>query len=96
MCLHRNSPFSFGVEAVNEGNYAQLTCVVQSGDKPISITWSLKGDTISSDDAITTTMIGQHASLLIISLAGYQHSGIYTCGATNPAGTLSAELLLNG
>ena len=91
-------PFSFGADSIREGKFAQLTCVVESGDKPISITWSLKGDVISSDPAITTTMIGQQTSFLMISSVGYRHGGVYTCRATNPAGsvTYSAELLVKG
>ena len=47
---------------------------------------------------MTTTMIGQQTSLLIISSVDYQHSGVYTCRAENPAGVVShaAELLVNG
>ena len=91
-------PFSFGDTAINQGEFAQLTCVIRKGDKPLSITWSLKGDTISSDPAMTTTMLGQQTSILIISSVDYQHSGVYTCRAENPAGisTFSAELLVNG
>ena len=91
-------PFSFGDGPVNQGDFAQLTCVIRRGDKPLSITWSLKGDIISSDPAMTTTMIGQQTSLLIISSVDYQHSGVYTCRAENPAGVVfhAAELLVNG
>ena len=39
-------PFSFGETAINQGEFAQLTCVIRKGDKPLSITWSLKGDII--------------------------------------------------
>ena len=64
----------------------------------MSITWSLKGDIISSDPVMTTTMIGQQTSILIISSVDYQHSGEYTCRAENPAGqaTYSTDLLVNG
>ena len=91
-------PFSFGRDVVDQGDFAQLTCVVSRGDKPLSITWSLKGDIISSDPTLTTTMIGQQTSLLIISSVDYHHSGTYTCRAENPAGVRShsAELLVNG
>ena len=91
-------PFSFGKESVNQGDFAQLTCVVTRGDKPLTITWSLKGDIVSSDPTLTTTMIGQQTSLLIISSVDYQHSGVYTCRAENAAGISkhSAELRVNG
>ena len=73
-------------------------CAVTRGDQPLSLTWSLKGDIISSDPTLTTTMIGQQTSLLIISSVDYHHSGTYTCRAENAAGVRShsAELLVNG
>ena len=73
-------------------------CAVTRGDRPLSITWSLKGDIISSDPVLTTTMIGQQTSLLIIAAVDYQHSGTYTCRVENAAGmsTHSAELTVNG
>ena len=91
-------PFTFGDDTVDEGEFAQLTCAVRRGDRLISITWSLKGDVISSEPAMTTTMISHQASMLIISSVGYRHSGIYTCRAENPVGvsTYAAELKVNG
>ena len=91
-------PFSFGRDVVDQGDFAQLTCVFSRGDKPLSITWSLKGDIISSGPTLSTTMIGQQTSLLIISSVDYHHSGTYTCRAENAAGVRShsAELLVNG
>lgn len=73
-------------------------CSVSQGDMPLSITWSLKGDIINSDPVLTTTMLGTQTSILMISSVDYQHSGIYTCRAENPAGitTHSAELKVNG
>ncbi len=91
-------PFSFGSAIVNEGDMAQLTCFVQRGDEPLRISWSLKGDTISSGPSMTTTMIGTRTSMLMISSVGYRHVGSYTCTASNKAGTVShaAELNVNG
>ena len=91
-------PFSFGKEVVNQGEFAQLTCVVSRGDKPLTITWSLKGDIVSSGPTLTTTMLGTQASMLVISSVDYQHIGVYTCRAQNSAGTTthSAELKVNG
>ena len=83
---------------VNQGESVQLACFVRKGDMPVTITWSLKGDDISSDPLLTTTAIGQKTSLLIISTVAYRHSGQYTCTARNAAGyaTHSADLKVNG
>ena len=91
-------PFSFGDQPVNQGESAQLMCAVNKGDRPLSITWSLKGDIISSDPVLTTTMLGTQTSILMISSVDYQHSGVYTCRAENPAGITShsAALKVNG
>ena len=53
---------------------------------------------ISGSEYGTTTMLGTQASMLVISSVDYQHSGVYTCRAENPAGvtTHSAELKVNG
>ena len=91
-------PFDFGSEVVNQREFAQLSCVVRKGDEPISITWSLKGDDLSSDPTMTTNTIGSRMSLLVITSVEYRHSGSYTCRAENSAGvdTYSAELKVNG
>ena len=91
-------PFTFGAETVDEGSMAQLTCLVSKGDEPLKIHWSMKGDEVSSEPSITTTMLGTRMSVLMISSVGYRHSGTYTCTASNKAGSqsISADLRVNG
>ena len=94
-------PFNFGSlddGVLNRGDYAHLTCIVRSGDLPISISWSLQGDVISSELGISTGQMGPRASILSIEAVDYRHRGLYICTARNAAGTdvHSAELRVNG
>ena len=75
-----------------------IMCNIKRGDKPYHVTWNLKGDIISSDPDLTTTMLGTQASLLTINKVGFRHSGVYTCRAENAAGvtSYSASLKVNG
>ncbi len=83
---------------MDEGDFAQLTCVVTSGDEPLSITWTFHGDKVGQETGITTSNIGPRMSLLMIESVGYHHRGKYTCQAKNKAGirTHTAELKVKG
>ena len=91
-------PLTFGTEVVNEGEFAQLVCIVRMGDEPLTLSWALKGDKISSEPGLTTASLGTRTSMLTISSVGYRHSGTYTCTAKNNAGVTSqtATLKVNG
>ena len=83
---------------VDEGNFAQLSCIVMSGDEPLTISWTFHGQGISTDLGIAITPLGTRASMLSIASVGHRHSGDYTCSARNDAGvkTETAVLRVNG
>ena len=83
---------------MDEGEYAQVSCIVKRGDMPLTISWSLKGDIVSSEPGMSTSQVGPRASILSIHSVGYRHSGTYTCTTRNSAGatSYSAELKVNG
>ena len=92
-------PLSFGKKIANEGDFAQLTCVIVSGDEPITLSWSFHGRDVSTSELGVKTMnVGSRTSLLIIASVGHRHMGAYTCKARNVAGSASqtADLKVNG
>lgn len=91
-------PLSFSSEYSSEGDYVQLTCVATKGDLPITFSWFLDGNAVSASLGATTVNVGRQTSLLIIQSVSFQNAGMYTCAATNAAGTSnsSAELIVKG
>ena len=92
-------PFTFGKTILDEGDFAHVSCIITKGDMPISISWSLQGDQASvSDSSISTSQAGPRASFLSINSVSHRHTGVYTCTASNNAGTstFSTELKVNG
>ena len=91
-------PITFGQDTLDEGQFGQVFCTVTKGDEPLSITWSLQGEIVNSEPSLTTASLGSRASMLTIQSVGYRHSGVYTCTASNNAGTTSqsVELKVNG
>jgi hypothetical protein len=94
----RIMPLNLGADVLDEGQFVQILCTVIQGDEPLSIKWSLQGDTVSSEPELTTAALGTRTSMLTIQSVGYRHSGTYTCSASNKAGTRSqgVELRVNG
>ena len=89
---------SFGANVMNEGSFAQVSCIVPVGDEPLSISWSFHGAEVTTDPGIITSPLGTRGSSLMIPQVGHRHSGHYTCKAKNAAGVASAtvELMVNG
>ena len=79
---------------MNEGQFAQVVCIVTKGDEPLVITWALHGQIVSSEAGLSTTTLGTRTSMLTIQSVGYRHSGQYTCTASNQAGARSQSVVL--
>ncbi|XP_066907069.1 cell adhesion molecule Dscam2-like, partial [Halyomorpha halys] len=75
-------PFTFG--ELIEGVRTQVQCVVQSGDPPLTLTWLKDGVEFSSDLGIHITK-DDFSSTLAIGNVRLEHTGDYTCVATNAA-----------
>ena len=86
--------FDFGKEVLDEGDYAHVSCIVTKGDMPLSIRWSMHGDAAESVESISTSQAGPRASFLSIPSVSHRHRGIYTCQASNQAGTATASAIL--
>ncbi|XP_063975857.1 cell adhesion molecule Dscam1 isoform X2 [Diachasmimorpha longicaudata] len=91
--------FSFGDEAVNAGDMATVQCAAVKGDLPLEIQWSLNSQPIDPDHHrdIVVRKSGQRASTLTIESVAARHAGIYSCSASNTAGSTShsADLSVN-
>ncbi|XP_018916617.2 cell adhesion molecule Dscam2 isoform X1 [Bemisia tabaci] len=75
-------PINFG--EVVEGVRTQVPCVIQSGDLPLSIQWLKDDQPIPLQLNIQIRKDDEYSSSLIIPKVGREHSGNYTCVASNP------------
>ena len=85
---------TFGRDVMNEGSFAQLSCIAAQGDEPMHLTWTFHGSKISSDLGIMTAPIGTRGTMLVISNVKHKHNGTYTCTAKNHAGKASRSTVL--
>ena len=49
-------PLSFGQSVLNEGGFAQVSCIVTEGDEPLTIVWTFHGHTLSAALGIVTLL----------------------------------------
>lgn len=79
-----------------EGVSIQLLCTLLSGDNPITIYWLKDGISMGTDSVQGATIsgVGPRTSMLVIPSVGKQHSGQYTCVASNPAGQANHSVTL--
>lgn len=90
--------FDFGEESMNEGDTVSLQCTITKGDIPVDINWFLNGKSIENRNEIFVTKLGKRVSSLRIDAISAEHSGEYTCRATNMAGSVNytTNLAVNG
>lgn len=91
-------PFSYD-ELVNVDDALDFFCQISKGDRPISIKWTFK--TINANDVsvqLKSKRLSDKASMLSILAASANHTGNYTCTATNRAGSVShtTSIIVNG
>lgn len=92
------SPFDFGTDAKNAGDSISVLCTVDKGDHPILMDWYLDGRPPYDVNGISVSQFGRKGSILNIESIKAEHSGKYTCKATNSAGSAyyAARLAVNG
>ena len=86
----RIRPFIFESE-IHAGKDTQVTCYVSDGDTPLSIRWYFHGREVGHNMGVTTMKLGSRSSILNIEAVTHGHSGVYTCVASNSAGTDRAK-----
>lgn len=72
----------------------QATCFVQEGDLPIAIHWERNGITVKATSNIRITKVDDLTTILVIDKASTDHSGNYTCVASNAAKAVAASATL--
>lgn len=90
-------PFAYD-EVINVGDSVDLFCQIAKGDKPINVRWKFESNEANVGVQFSSRRLSDKASMLSISAASAQHSGNYTCTATNRAGSVSyaTQLTVNG
>ena len=71
---------------------------MSDGDTPMTIRWYFHGQEVSAAMGVATVKLGARSSILSIEHVAHDHSGEYTCAASNTAGEdqFSATLSVNG
>lgn len=84
---------------MNTGENAGVQCMIQKGDIPITIKWTLNSrPIINGEDGVTILKLSPKTSVLNIGNVAEYHRGLFKCIAENKAGSAYqiAELQVNG
>ncbi|XP_044595846.1 Down syndrome cell adhesion molecule-like protein Dscam2 isoform X14 [Cotesia glomerata] len=79
--------FAFTKLPMNAGEFANLQCIVSTGDLPLTIRWSYPGEEMGGSSGVIAKKVADRVSMLMISSLTAKHAGDYVCTAENPAGT---------
>lgn len=90
--------FAFMKLPMNAGEFANLQCIVPTGDLPLNIRWSYPGEEMGGSSGVLAKKVADRVSMLMISVITAKHAGEYVCTAENAAGTAShsTTLTVNG
>ena len=84
--------------ALRVGQDATLLCSAYKGDTPLTLVWTVDGAPVAGRPGVQVLPAGARSSLLTVPAVAAEHSGEYTCTASNAAGTVthSARLDVRG
>lgn len=82
-------PFAFDKGPARSGQDISITCTVSDGDLPLDIEWVLNDKPVSTYASINSAKFGKRNMVLSIESVSAEHSGNYTCEASNKAGRAS-------
>lgn len=73
----------------------RTVCGVSRGDAPLSLNWLKDNEPIPSTLGINLTLLDQYSSLLSIPFLTSQHTGEYSCVASNSASQIKYSAVLS-
>uniref|UniRef100_A0A0P4WN52 Down syndrome cell adhesion molecule-like protein Dscam2 n=2 Tax=Scylla olivacea TaxID=85551 RepID=A0A0P4WN52_SCYOL len=75
----------------------RATCLVQEGDQPVRYAWTKDARPLDARLGVRTSQLDAFTSILVIERAAAEHSGNYTCTASNAAAAsaTTARLTVN-
>lgn len=82
-------PFAFDKGPAKSGQDITITCTVSDGDLPLDIKWLLNDKPVDSYPSINSAKFGKRNMVLSIESVTADHTGNYTCQASNKAGSVS-------
>ncbi|MPC61407.1 Down syndrome cell adhesion molecule-like protein Dscam2 [Portunus trituberculatus] len=90
------APLTFP-KGTRAGMQIRATCLVQEGDQPVRYAWTKDARPLDARLGVRTSQLDAFTSILVIERAAAEHSGNYTCTASNAAAAsaTTARLTVN-